>query len=54
MELRFSDELLFRGGLGIAAAALFIAVIGFLILGIKGHVLKKRFDTEYGKIKKNK
>ncbi len=52
MELAISDAMLVQGGAVVAIAALAIGAVSFIMLGIKGHLLKKRFDQEYGKLKK--
>ena len=52
MELMISDTMLVRGGAVTAIAALALGAISFVLLGIKGHALKKCFDREYGSLKK--
>lgn len=48
----FTDEILFYGGIVVAAGSFFIAVVYFLISQIRGVRLNAKLDIEYGEKEK--
>lgn len=48
----FTDEILFYGGIVVAAGSFFVAVVYFLISQIRGVRLNAKLDIEYGEKEK--